>query len=177
MLKVRKTYRKDRQYSYQIIRATGIFRFFFASIPDKQIGFVAKIELAKLPAFGQWISDIRSVFIQRDDARASLRAIEEGVELLAKGFSLVIFPEGTRSRSATPGEFKKGSLRLATKAEVPVVPVTLNGTFKAFEEKGYIQPANVDFTIHPAIYTRGLPKKEAGELADKVEKIIRDGLV
>lgn len=149
---------------------------FFASIPDKQIGFVAKNELAKLPAFGPWISDVRSVFIQREDARASLRAIEEGVELLKLGFSLVIFPEGTRSKGKNPGEFKKGSLRLATKAGVPVVPVTLDGTYRAFEEKGYIRPAEVSFIIHPAIPTKDLSKNEAGELAEKVEQIIKRDL-
>ena len=74
------------------------------------------------------------------------------------------------------GQFKRGSLRLAIKAGVPVVPITLNGTYKAFEEKGYVCPAIVDFLIHPSIKTKVLPKKEAGELAAQVEEIIRQGL-
>lgn len=149
---------------------------YFAAVQDRQFGFVAKDSLGKVPGFGSWIADIRSVFIKRDDARASLRAIEEGIELLKQGYSLVIFPEGTRSRSVEMKEFKKGSLRLATKAGVPVVPITLNGTYHGFEEKGYVRPATVDFIIHPAIETKDLPKKEAGELAERVEKIVRDGL-
>lgn len=149
---------------------------FFAAIPNKQFGFVAKADLFKLPGFGTWIQDIRSVFIEREDARASLRAIEEGVGLLAQGFSLAIFPEGTRSKGVKTGEFKKGSLRLATKAGVPIIPVTLNGTYKAYEEKGYIQPAAVDFIIHPAIITKYLSKKEVGELASVVEEIIQKAL-
>jgi 1-acyl-sn-glycerol-3-phosphate acyltransferase len=148
---------------------------FFAAIPKKQFGFVAKSSLSKVPGIGPWIKDIRSVFIEREDARASLRAIEEGVELIQQGFSLVIFPEGTRSRGSEMAEFKKGSLRLATKAGVPVVPVTLNGTYTAFEEKGYVQPATVDFTIHPAIITKDLTKKEAADLAAVVEETIRKG--
>jgi 1-acyl-sn-glycerol-3-phosphate acyltransferase len=149
---------------------------FFASMMEKQFGFVAKESLRKIPGFGSWIADVRSVFNKRDAARASLRAIEEGVELLKHGYSLVIFPEGTRGRGAEMKEFKKGSLRLATKAGVPVVPVTLKGTYKGFEEKGYVRPAQIDFIIHPAIHTQGMSRKEAQDLAEKVEAIIRDEL-
>ncbi|MBR0598389.1 lysophospholipid acyltransferase family protein [Sinanaerobacter chloroacetimidivorans] len=148
-----------------------------AAITTKQIGFVARISLGQIPVFGEWIRDIRSVFIQRDDPRASLKTIEEGIELLKQGFSLVIFPEGTRSRGPEMGEFKKGSLRLATKPGVPVVPVTLNGTYHVYEDKGYVHPgASVEFYIHPAIETKDMPKTEANNLAEKVEEIIKTKL-
>lgn len=148
-----------------------------AAITMKQIGFVAKTSLGKIPVFGEWIRDIRSVFIERDDPRSSLKTIEEGIGLLNRGFSLVIFPEGTRSKGAHMGEFKKGSLRLATKPGIPVVPVTLNGTYHVFEEKGHVQSgAKVDFFIHPAIETKDLSKQEAGNLAEKVEEIVRTKL-
>lgn len=150
---------------------------FCAAITTKQFGFVAKTSLGKIPVFGEWIRDIRSIFIERDDPRSSLKTMQEGIDLINKGFSLVIFPEGTRSRGLKPGEFKKGSLRLATKAGVPVVPVTLNGTFRVFEENGYVKPgAKVDFYIHPAIETKGLSKAEQNELSEKVEEIIKTKL-
>jgi len=139
----------------------------------KQAGFVAKRSLGRIPIYGGWIQDIRSVFIDRDDARSSLKTMEEGIDLLKKGFSLVIFPEGTRSRGPKLGEFKKGSLRLATKSGVPVVPVTLNGTYRIFEDHGYVKPgAEVDFHIHPAIETEGLSKAEQNGLAERVRSII-----
>lgn len=146
---------------------------FGAVMTMKQIGFVAKNTLGKIPVFGEWIRDIRSVFIERDDARSSLKTMEEATELLKQGFSLVIFPEGTRSRGPKPGEFRKGSLRSAVKAGVPIVPVTLNGTYQVYETKGYPAPgAIVDFHIHPAIETAGLSKPEANALSDRVEEII-----
>jgi len=154
----------------------GDIPIFGAVITMKQIGFVAKVSLDKIPVFGEWIRDIRSVFIERSDPRASLKSIEEGIELLKQGFSLVIFPEGTRSRGVRMGEFKKGSLRLATKPGVPVVPVTINGSYQMFEEKGYTQPATVDFYIHPAIETKELSKADANNLAEKVEDIIKKKL-
>lgn len=146
---------------------------FGAVITMKQIGFVAKNTLGKIPVFGDWIRDIRSVFIERDDARSSLKTMEEATALLNRGFSLVIFPEGTRSKGPKPGEFKKGALRSAIKAGVPIVPVTLNGTYHVYEKLGYPAPgAMVDFHIHPAIPTQGISKQEANALPDQVEGII-----
>ena len=148
---------------------------FLKAIPSKQMGFIAKRELTKMPAFGDWILDIRGIYIEREDARASLKAFEEAAGYLTQGFSMVIFPEGTRSKKSEIGEFKKGSIRLATKAGVPVVPVSLNGTYHGYEEKGFVRPTLVDFVIHPAIETKELSKKEGAELSDKVEEIIRKG--
>ena len=143
-----------------------------------QFGYVAKSDLQKVPFYGKWIERIRSVFIKRDDSRASLRAIAEGIDLIEKGFSLLIFPEGTRSKGEPVAEFKKGSLRLATKPGVPVVPITLSGTYKVFEEYGYIRNGvTVDVVIHPVIETAGMDKTEAGDLTLKVEEIIKGGFL
>ena len=146
------------------------------AISDRQFGFVAKDDLRKLPLFGTWIADVRSVFIKREDARSSLRTIEEGIELLKQGFSLGIFPEGTRSKGPQMGEFKRGSLRLATKPGIPVVPITISGSYRCFEGPGTPTAATVHVYIHPAIETAGMEKKEAAELAGKVEQIIKDKL-
>lgn len=154
----------------------GDIPMYCAAITTKQFGFVAKEELGKIPYFGNWIRDIRSVFIKRNDPRASLRAIDEGIQFLNDGFSLVIFPEGTRSKGPDMSDFKKGSLRLATKPGVPIVPVTVNNTYRIFEEKGYTQSATVDFFIHPAIETKGLSKTEQNELPERVEAIVRTKL-
>jgi 1-acyl-sn-glycerol-3-phosphate acyltransferase len=150
---------------------------FCAVIRDKQFGFIAKRELSRLPLFGKWIAEIRSVFLERDDARASLKSIEEGIELLRQGFSLVVFPEGTRNKGGPLRAFKKGSLRLATKPGVAVVPVTHTGCFKIFEESGVIKPgARVRFYIHPPIETAGMSKQEAAALTETVENTIRSKL-
>lgn len=140
-------------------------------------GFVAKEELKKLPLFGHLISDVRSVFIRRGDLRESLRTIEEGIELLKQGFSLGIFPEGTRSQGPQMGEFKKGSLRLAVKSGAPVLPITISGSYRCFEEPGTPVGATVDVYIHPVIETAGMGRREAADLAVTVEGQIRQKLL
>lgn len=147
------------------------------AVLDKfQFGFVAKKELEKIPLYGQAIKDIRSVMIDRESLKESLKAINEGIDLINKGFSLLIFPEGTRSRCHEMAEFKKGSLKLATKPKVPVIPITLDGTYKVYEETGKISPAKVRCVIHPAIDTASLERKEANNLAERVENIVRSAL-
>lgn len=142
-----------------------------------QFGFIAKEELFKIPVFGKWMLRIRSLSMDRDDARAAMRAIEAGVSYINDGFSLLIFPEGTRSQGGPVKEFKKGSLKLATKPGVPVVPITIDGSYRIYEEQGkVVNNAKVAITIHPAIPTAGMIKQEQNQLAEKVQRIIESAL-
>lgn len=145
-------------------------------LSGRQIGFIAKDELQRLPVFGKYIRQTRSVFINRGDSRESLKAIDEGTQYLKNGFNLAIFPEGTRSKSPQMGEFKKGALRPAFKAEAPIVPVTISGSYQLWEEKGYPCSAAVKVFIHPPVQTKGLKKAEQNAAADEVERRIREKL-
>ena len=149
---------------------------YFAAFRKFQFAFVAKRELAKIPLYGKWMPRIRSVFIERDDPRASLEAIKAGIDLIEKGFSLVIFPEGTRSKGPVPGPFLKGSLKLATKPGVPIIPVSMNGTYNMYEKTGVIQPALIRIIVHDPIPTQGITRKEEKELNERVEQIVKDGI-
>lgn len=143
----------------------------------KQVGFIAKDSLEKVPYFGKWIKAIRGVFIKRGDAREALKSIQAGVQTLKDGFSLVIFPEGTRSQSAEMGTFKPGSFKLATKAKVPVVPVALNGTRHLFEDRGVItNGAVIDVKILPAIDTASMDRHQLANISHEVEDTIREAL-
>ena len=150
---------------------------FLYIVKNHQVAFIAKDNLEKIPFFGKWVERIRGIYIHRGDARASLATINEGVEYLKQGFSLVIFPEGTRSRSSDMGEFKHGSFKLATKAKVPIVPVTLNGGYHTFEDHGAVTKGqHIDVLVHPPIETKDMSRQELAELTAQVEAIIRTGL-
>ncbi|MCT4618094.1 MAG: 1-acyl-sn-glycerol-3-phosphate acyltransferase [Marinisporobacter sp.] len=145
---------------------------------DKPKAFIAKVELSKIPVFGKWIARQKCIFIDRNDPRQSLRAINNGVKTLKEGHSMIIFPEGTRSKGPKIAEFKKGSLRLATKAKVPIVPITIDGTYKIMEANGKlnIKPTEVKLTISDPIYTDNLTKEEESGLSDQVYEIIKSHL-
>jgi len=149
---------------------------FLALIP-KPKGFVAKIEILKVPVLRTWMKYINCVFMDRKDMKQSLKTILEGIKILKSGHSMVVFPEGTRSKSDVCGEFKAGSYKLATKSKVPIVPVTINGSYKVMEaNKNWIKPADVYITIHPPICTATLTDEELAELPTRVEGIIRRNL-
>ena len=71
---------------------------------------------------------INCLFLDRKNIKAGLATMNEGTKLLKDGFSIAIFPEGTRSQDEDPHEFKEGSLRPALKAGVPVIPCIFPGT-------------------------------------------------
>lgn len=140
---------------------------------DKPIGFIAKIEILKMPIISTWMKYLYCVFMDRNDIRQSVSAINEGIDKLKNGHSIVIFPEGTRGRGNPTGEFKQGSFKLATKAQVPIVPITMKGTYKLFEaNNGRIRPSSVEIIISPAIETKDLTPPEIKELPEKVRDII-----
>lgn len=140
---------------------------------NKPIGFLAKVELSKVPVINAWMPKLGCVFIDRKDMRQSVKAVQECIEVVKGGQSMVIFPEGTRSRGAQMGEFKKGSLRLVEKTGAPIVPVTVNGTYKAMEARNNrIGPAEVTVTVSPPIYYDRLSKEERDNLAPLVRQKI-----
>jgi 1-acyl-sn-glycerol-3-phosphate acyltransferase len=90
---------------------------------------------------------------------------------------MAIFPEGTRSKNAAMGEFKSGSLKLAFKADIPIVPITIRGSYKIMEQNGFmIKPAHVEIVIHDPVLTTGLTKEQAGEIPDRVRDTIAQSL-
>lgn len=145
---------------------------------DKPIGFIAKKELIKLPGVSYWMKQIHCVFMDREDPRDSVRAILEGVENIKEGISMVIYPEGTRSQSSEMLEFKKGAMKLALKSGAPIVPVTINGSYKIFEaQKGKkTKPTKVDLIFSEPIYTKDLSKEEISNLSEHVKEIIKNKL-
>ncbi len=149
---------------------------FMAAI-EKNTGFVAKIEMTKALIVRSWMKYIHCVFMDRSDIKQSLKIILEGIEVLKNGHSLVVFPEGTRSQCDEIREFKHGSFKLATKSKVPIVPVTLDGSYKIMEQHGgTITPAKVDVYVHDPIQTENLTKDEINDLPNKVMEIIASKL-
>lgn len=144
---------------------------------DKPKAFIAKAELSKYPIFSTWMKALKCIFIDRSDVRQSLRAIKEGIKLLKEGYSLVIFPEGTRSKDGTLMEFKQGSLKLATKSGVPIVPVTIKGA-KDIMPRGklVIRPTNVEIIISKPIFMDDDIAKDSKALNEKVRNIISENL-
>jgi len=140
-------------------------------------GFIAKLELLKVPTFSRWMKYIGCIFIDRKDPRQSLTTINEAAERLKEGHSIVIFPEGTRSADGTVAPFKAGGLRLGLKAGVPIVPVTISGS-KNIMPKGtsIIRSAKVKVIISPALLWEDYKGMDSNQISEKVRNIIISNL-
>ncbi|WP_242142839.1 MULTISPECIES: 1-acyl-sn-glycerol-3-phosphate acyltransferase [unclassified Bacillus cereus group] len=140
---------------------------------NKPIGFVSKAEIKKIPIVPAWMELMNCVFMDRSNRRQSLQAIKEGIELLKKGHSLVIFPEGTRSKGGEIGEFKAGSFHLAIKSGVAILPVTIEGTYKMFEANGNrLKPAHATLTISKPITPEQYGNMDVKELTQYTKDMI-----
>lgn len=145
---------------------------------DKPKAFMAKKEMEKMPLVSTWMKYMQCVFMDRDNPRESLKAIKKGTEKLKEGYSMVIFPEGTRSEDGKLKEFKNGAFKLATKSGVPIVPVTLSGSDKIMK-KGtvIIKPARVKISIAPPVYMTDEYVKDTKLLSERVKAAIEQNLV
>lgn len=140
---------------------------------DVPQGFIAKKELEKWPIVSMWMKYIHCVFMDRENIRKSAEAIVQGIQILKSGYSMFIFPEGTRSKGQPAASFKAGSFKLALKSKVKVIPVTINGSYKILDANGgKIKASNVEVYIHEPIDVTELSKEEISELHNTVRDII-----
>jgi 1-acyl-sn-glycerol-3-phosphate acyltransferase len=149
----------------------------FMSHINKPKGYIAKIEMKKIPVLRTWMEYMHCVFMERGTPRKAAEAISEGIKILKRGYSMVLFPEGTRSKGDHMNEFKAGAFKLATKSGVPIVPVTIKGSYKLMEQNNSkIRPAEVEIYIHPIISVDNLTREEEGALSEDVKAIIQSKL-
>ncbi|HEY5521692.1 MAG TPA: lysophospholipid acyltransferase family protein [Desulfuromonadaceae bacterium] len=122
-----------------------------AAMP-RQIHWIAKKELFEIPVFGPSMRRGGYIPLDRGNGRKALQSMDEAATTIHNGKSVVLFPEGTRTPDGNLLPFKRGGFILARKADVPVIPVTINGS-------GRINPAseirlfsgNIHITLHPPV--------------------------
>ncbi len=149
-----------------------------AAMP-RRIYWIAKKELFDIPVFGPSMRRGGYIPLDRSDGRKALKNMDNAAGIIREGKSVVMFPEGTRSRDLNLLPFKRGGFLLALKAGVPVVPVTINGS-------GRINPAgrirlyrgDITITLHPPLAPAAdRLKAEAGTLLmEQVHGVISSAL-
>jgi 1-acyl-sn-glycerol-3-phosphate acyltransferase len=140
---------------------------------NKPKGFISIIEVQKFLILRTWMKYMQCVFMDRKDLRQTFMCIDKAIKLLKSGHSMVIYPEGKLGENGVVGEFMKGSLKLAIKAGVPIVPITLRDSFKVMTKDGSrIKPASVECIISEPIMTSNFKKDEEKELSSIVRNSI-----
>ena len=96
-------------------------------------GFIAKMEIKKVPFLSWWMELVNCLFLDRDDLRAGMKTILNGIENIKEGYSMFIAPEGTRNHEEEMLPFKEGSFKMAHKTNCPIIPVAISGSDDLFE--------------------------------------------
>ncbi|SDN74418.1 lysophospholipid acyltransferase family protein [Alkalicoccus daliensis] len=144
------------------------------SSAGRKIGFLSKIEVKKIPLISPWMEVMGCVFIDRADRRKAVQAIRTAANKLEDGNSMVVFPEGTRSKSAEVNDFKIGSLKLATLSKVAIVPVSISGSYKLMEaNNGIMKPADVKIIYGKPIRIHQEGKVDLQTLAAEIQRQVQ----
>jgi len=144
---------------------------------SRPIGFIAKKELAFIPFLNCWIFLIGGLFIDRSSRKKALQTINRGVERIKNGGGMIIFPEGHRSKGRGLLPFHPGSLKLATMAEAPIVPVAIEGSYNVFEKNKRVVSSPVKITFCEVIETANLPMEDRKiVLCDRIYTVINNKL-
>lgn len=137
------------------------------------VRMIAKKQLATIPLFGWAMWAGRFIFIDRHNAISARRSIDRAKERIRAGASVLLFPEGTRSRDGQLQPFKKGGFHLAIDAGAPIVPVALHGTRELMPRKSLrVKPGRVRVTIGAPIPTEGLGVDDRNALLERVRETI-----
>ena len=98
-------------------------------------GYVSKDMLQKVPGLNIWMKRLYCLFLDRTDIKAGLKMVLTGIDQIKHGISMCIFPEGTRNKHPEQGmaPFKEGSMKIAAKTKVPIIPVCIKGTEEIME--------------------------------------------
>lgn len=110
--------------------------------------FIGKKELAWVPIVGWYMWVAGHIFIDRSNKKKAIKSLEVASQKIKSGKSVVMYPEGTRSKNGKLGNFKKGAFHLAMQSGVPIVPVSIKGTYNVWSaNSNKITPGNVSVEI------------------------------
>jgi 1-acyl-sn-glycerol-3-phosphate acyltransferase len=144
----------------------------FATLPGS-VRFVAKRELFKIPLLGLAMRAAGHIPIDRAVKARAFEAYDDAARIITRGFSPVVFPEGTRSRTGELLPFKNAPFALAIAAQVPIVPVYVHRTFEILPKGAWrLQPRPIRLLVAPPIPTAGLEPKDREALRERVRAAI-----
>ncbi|MDR1372379.1 MAG: 1-acyl-sn-glycerol-3-phosphate acyltransferase [Dysgonamonadaceae bacterium] len=138
----------------------------------QRIKWVMKKSLKKIPFVGFACDKAGFIFVDSSSKQAAAQTVTDAEERLRKGNSIVIFPEGTRSKTGQLGKFKKGAFQIALDLHLPVVPVTINGTLEVMPPGSFLlNPQHLEMIIHNPVPTDSIQIADVREATVKIRDL------
>lgn len=169
----------DPKQSYVFIaNHQGSFDIFLTyGFLNQNIKWVQKQSLRKIPLVGFASEKAGHVFVDNTNATTRSNTIKEAKEQITDGVSIMLFPEGSRTRTGKMEKFKRGAYHIAYDLELPIVPLTINGPFDVLKRGTFkINPGKMELIIHKPIPTKGINEEQIPEIINQTKEIISSGL-
>ena len=162
---------------------TGNHRSFYDIIltypkVPRPTGYIAKKEIVKVPLLSTWMKNLHCLFLDRENVKEGLKTILEAVEKAKSGISICIFPEGTRNKTAdTFLPFHEGSFKIAEKAQVPIIPMTIVNSAAVFEDHfPWVRKSEIHITYGNPINITALDKETQKKMGAYCQNVIENML-
>jgi 1-acyl-sn-glycerol-3-phosphate acyltransferase len=137
----------------------------------RQMRIIAKASLGRIPFLGWHLRLAGHLLVDRDNPGPGI--LKRMRRLVADHASLIVFPEGTRSRDGKVAKFKGGVFLLAIEHQLPIVPVSVtHSRHVMLKDYVTVRPGVVVVTIHPPVSTEGMTRANARELSERVKAIV-----
>lgn len=148
----------------------------FATLPLR-FRWVVKKQLLMIPVFGWALNRTGAISLDRSNREKSIKSLKAAKKKLTGGWSVLIYPEGTRGSDPHLQPFKKGAFMLAVQTGVPILPVTCNGAYHILPRKTItFIPGHISVTIGDPIETKGLTAQDVPELMERTRNEIAKSL-
>ncbi len=145
--------------------------------PLRRVGFLVKTELERVPIFGIGIKAIGMIPVERGNRDRAVASAQRATSEINGGRSFAVFVEGTRTRDGSLGRFKKGAFHMAIDAGVPIVPVTIDGAYRAMPPGTMrLESVPIRVTIHQPIPTVGLTDDDVAALLNRTRSTISSAI-
>jgi len=139
--------------------------------------WVLKKELLKVPLFGWAVARTGAIALDRANRDQSVQRLRAGADKLKGGWSVLIYPEGTRTPDGQLLPLKKGAFMMAVQSGMPILPVTSNGAHKVLPKKTLVfRPGHITVTIGDPINTEGMTESDVPVLMEKTRQAIAKNL-
>lgn len=153
----------------------GPLLYFIIPLP---IRVILKKEIFRIPVVGLGMKQVDFVPVDRKGIRGGKKSIDHAARLMKeKGYSFLIFPEGTRSRNGTLQEFRRGGFFLATTSQSAIIPISIQGTYELMPKGRFlVKKGKIKVVFHPQVSVHGYHKNNLPALLEKVKNAIQSGL-
>ena len=164
----------SEQYVFMVNHQSNIdIPILVQSLSRFQLRWIAKKELLWVPLFGWAMWATKHIIVNRSDPGAARKSLERAKRRMAAGISVVVFPEGTRSRDGKLLPFKKGGFLLALQTGKNIVPVTINGSGHLLASGDWrLRSGKVEVIVEKPIITKTFRVGSIRSLSDRVRQAI-----